>query len=122
MGSLNHNLLVCYFLMHQVLRFGFYFSVCLSLFVRCRIPPGISDLTNYARNWCILSSIMQSRYRNGEYICPGRGNREVISTVSSIVVNKIRKEWYHRNIAKGATEPRPSVEFIHQINCFKIQL
>ena len=40
---------------------------------------------------------------------------EVISTVSSIVVNKIRKEWYHRNIAKGTT-----VEFIQQINCFKV--
>ena len=84
-------------------------------FVRCTIPPGISDLTNCARNWCILSSIMQSRYRNGEYICPGRGNMEVISTVSSIVVNKIMKEWYHKNIAKGTT-----VEFIQQINCFKV--
>ena len=63
---------------------------------------------------------MQSRYRNGEYICPGRGNREVISTVSSFAVNKIRKESYHRNIAKDTTDPRPSVEFFHQINCFKV--
>ena len=77
----------------QVLRLGFYFSVCLSLLCIAQfLQPGISDLTNCARNWCILSSIMQSRYRNGEYICPGRGNREVISTVSSIAVNKIRKE------------------------------
>ena len=77
----------------QVLRLGFYFSVCLSLLCIAQfLQPGISDLTNCSRNWCILSSIMQSRYRNGEYICPGRGNREVISTVSSIAVNKIRKE------------------------------